>query len=87
MKILHQTHVNGELVASLRRHLQQQRVNASIRSELRMKRRGHRVVLPDEARVAGQLVVLESTTYPGTTRGILLPILESTGLRCGDPTG
>ena len=31
----------------------------------------------------GQLVVLESTTYPGTTRGIILPRLESSGLRCG----
>jgi UDP-N-acetyl-D-glucosamine dehydrogenase len=31
----------------------------------------------------GQLIVLESTTYPGTTRGIVLPILESRGLRCG----
>jgi UDP-N-acetyl-D-glucosamine dehydrogenase len=29
---------------------------------------------------AGQLVVLESTTYPGTTREKLLPILEETGL-------
>ena len=28
----------------------------------------------------GQLVVLESTTYPRTTRDIVLPILESTGL-------
>ena len=28
----------------------------------------------------GQLVVLESTTYPGTTREVLKPILESTGL-------
>ncbi len=32
----------------------------------------------------GHLVVLESTTYPGTTREQLLPILESTGLRAGD---
>jgi UDP-N-acetyl-D-glucosamine dehydrogenase len=32
---------------------------------------------------AGQLVVLESTTYPGTTREELLPRLESTGLQCG----
>jgi UDP-N-acetyl-D-glucosamine dehydrogenase len=32
---------------------------------------------------AGQLVVLESTTYPGTTRECLLPILESTGLKVG----
>lgn len=31
----------------------------------------------------GQLIVLESTTYPGTTRGELLPILEESGLRCG----
>ena len=31
----------------------------------------------------GQLVVLESTTYPGTTREITLPILESSGLRGG----
>ena len=28
----------------------------------------------------GQLICLESTTYPGTTRGILLPILEQSGL-------
>jgi UDP-N-acetyl-D-glucosamine dehydrogenase len=32
---------------------------------------------------AGQLVVLESTTYPGTTREVLLPILETSGFRCG----
>ncbi len=31
----------------------------------------------------GQLVVLESTTYPGTTRDELVPILESSGLRAG----
>jgi UDP-N-acetyl-D-glucosamine dehydrogenase len=31
----------------------------------------------------GQLVVLESTTYPGTTRQIVLPKLESRGLHCG----
>jgi UDP-N-acetyl-D-glucosamine dehydrogenase len=30
----------------------------------------------------GQLVVLESTTYPGTTEELLLPILEKNGLRC-----
>jgi UDP-N-acetyl-D-glucosamine dehydrogenase len=32
---------------------------------------------------AGQLVVLESTTYPGTTREHLLPILEEAGLSAG----
>lgn len=31
----------------------------------------------------GQLVVLESTTYPGTTREVLLPALEATGLEVG----
>ena len=30
----------------------------------------------------GMLVVLESTTYPGTTEEIIKPILESTGLKC-----
>jgi UDP-N-acetyl-D-glucosamine dehydrogenase len=32
---------------------------------------------------SGQLVVLESTTYPGTTRDRLLPILEGSGLAAG----
>ena len=32
---------------------------------------------------SGQLVVLESTTYPGTTRDRLLPILETSGLTAG----
>ncbi|MGM0574768.1 MAG: nucleotide sugar dehydrogenase [Myxococcota bacterium] len=31
----------------------------------------------------GQLVVLESTTYPGTTRDVVLPRLEESGLACG----
>ena len=31
----------------------------------------------------GQLVVLESTTYPGTTEEVVKPILESSGLRSG----
>ena len=31
----------------------------------------------------GQLVSLESTTYPGTTRGDCQPILDRSGLRCG----
>src|SRR5256714_998741 len=30
----------------------------------------------------GQLVVLESTTYPGTTEELVLPILEQTGMKC-----
>jgi UDP-N-acetyl-D-glucosamine dehydrogenase len=32
----------------------------------------------------GQLVVLESTTYPGTTREEILPILETSGLTVGE---
>ena len=32
----------------------------------------------------GQLIVLESTTYPGTTREVLKPKLESTGLTAGE---
>jgi UDP-N-acetyl-D-glucosamine dehydrogenase len=32
----------------------------------------------------GQLLVLESTTYPGTTREQLVPLLERRGLRVGD---
>jgi UDP-N-acetyl-D-glucosamine dehydrogenase len=32
----------------------------------------------------GQLFILESTTYPGTTREVLTPILESTGLRSAE---
>jgi len=31
----------------------------------------------------GQLVVLESTTYPGTTREVMLPLLEESGLKVG----
>ena len=31
----------------------------------------------------GQLVVLESTTFPTTTRVAVWPILEATGLKCG----
>jgi UDP-N-acetyl-D-glucosamine dehydrogenase len=31
----------------------------------------------------GQVIVLESTTYPGTTREEMLPRFEATGLRCG----
>lgn len=32
----------------------------------------------------GQLIVLESTTYPGTTREVVLPALERSGLRVGE---
>ena len=32
----------------------------------------------------GQLVILESTTYPGTTKEIIKPILEESGLTAGD---
>jgi len=32
----------------------------------------------------GQLIVLESTTYPGTTRELMLPALEETGLKVGE---
>src|SRR6202045_3458858 len=31
----------------------------------------------------GQLIVLESTTYPGTTRDVVQPILEQSGLKAG----
>lgn len=33
--------------------------------------------------VRGQLIVLESTTYPGTTREVVQPLLEEGGLRAG----
>lgn len=32
----------------------------------------------------GQMVVLESTTYPGTTKDVLLPILNGSGLSIGE---
>jgi len=31
----------------------------------------------------GSLIILESTTYPGTTEEVILPLLESKGLKCG----
>ena len=46
------------------------------------------IVSATEAVVAalrpGQLIVLESTTYPGTTREIMLPRLEESGLHVGE---
>ncbi len=33
---------------------------------------------------SGQLIVLESTTYPGTTREVLLPKLQETGMKAGE---
>jgi UDP-N-acetyl-D-glucosamine dehydrogenase len=32
---------------------------------------------------SGQLIVLGSTTYPGTTHDLFVPLLEEAGLRCG----
>jgi UDP-N-acetyl-D-glucosamine dehydrogenase len=32
----------------------------------------------------GQLIILESTTYPGTTDEVLQPMLEATGLKAGE---
>ena len=47
-----------------------------------------RAIAPNLQR--NQLIVLESTTYPGTTEELVLPILEKGGLRCpiahGDDT-
>ncbi len=33
---------------------------------------------------SGQLVILESTTYPGTTEEVMIPILEKSGLKAGE---
>jgi len=50
---------------------------------------GHSIVLDATRGIAqrlkkGHLVVLESTTYPGTTRESLKPILEESGLKAGE---
>ena len=37
-----------------------------------------------ENMTSGMLIVLESTTYPGTTQDILVPILETSGLKAGE---
>ncbi len=36
---------------------------------------------------AGQLLIFKSTVPPGTTRGLVIPILESSGLTCGEDFG
>ncbi len=41
-----------------------------------------RAIMPHLRR--GQLVILELTTYPGTTRDVIKPILEQSGLRSGE---
>ena len=46
--------------------------------DVSLHRRGHRGDQGDAA-VAARSIILESTTYPGTTREIMLPALESTG--------
>jgi UDP-N-acetyl-D-glucosamine dehydrogenase len=33
---------------------------------------------------AGQLVILGSTTYPGTTHELFVPMLEAAGMKCGE---
>lgn len=35
----------------------------------------------------GQFIILESTTYPGTTKEIVVPLLQETGLRAGKDFG
>ncbi len=47
-------------------------------------RRGHGAAHRAAICGAGQLVVLESTTYPGTTREVVRPILEARGLEAGE---
>src|SRR5258708_35504824 len=37
-----------------------------------------------QTRRRGRLIGLESTTYPGTTRELMLPALEATGLKVGE---
>ena len=43
----------------------------------------HAATVTSEHLQPGQLVVLESTTYPGTTEEVLIPILEKSGMRSG----
>ena len=42
------------------------------------------MIEPGAREQPGQLVILESTTYPGTTDELVRPILERGGLRCGE---
>ena len=63
---------------------------------LRARRRSRATASPTSARCStprahspasiakGQLIVLESTTFPGTTREHLVPLLEESGLRAGE---
>jgi UDP-N-acetyl-D-glucosamine dehydrogenase len=56
-------------------------LSANREPDLSIVLRSARSILPHLRR--GHLVVLESTTYPGTTREDLKPILEESGLRAG----
>lgn len=56
-------------------------IRADRRADLSYIARAGRSIAPHLR--PGNLVVLESTCPPGTTRGFLLPILEESGLRCG----
>jgi UDP-N-acetyl-D-glucosamine dehydrogenase len=51
--------------------------------DLRYVEQTARAIAPHLQR--NQLIVLESTTYPGTTEELVLPILEASGLRCPIP--
>lgn len=53
--------------------------------DLRYVEQTARAIAPHLQR--NQLIVLESTTYPGTTEELVLPILEANGLRCPLPAG
>ena len=42
------------------------------------------ILLGTACMIDGMVVILESTTYPGTTEELLKPILEASGLKCGE---
>lgn len=56
-------------------------LDAAHKPDLKYVRSAVESALPHLRR--GQLVVLESSTYPGTTEEVLLPLIESTGLKTG----